>query len=106
MTHYGLAEELPHEATIRVVMQRTTKAIPHPRIGERVYEAGQEYDLPEWLAEAFFRGGEADPAEAHIQAGDAAQEASGAPVEAEAPSGGAKTRRGARGAKFGASTGV
>lgn len=106
MTHYGLAEELPHEATIRVVMQRTTKAIPHPRIGERVYEAGQEYDLPEWLAEAFFRGGEADPAEAHMQAVDGAQDASGAPQEPAAPSDGGRKARGARRAKFGASTGV
>jgi len=106
MTYYGLRAELPQEATIRVLMQRTTRAIPHPMIGERVYEAGQEYDLPEWLAEAFFRGGEADPAEAHMQVGDAAQEPLGAPQAAEGTPEGAKKACGVRRAKNGAAAGV
>lgn len=69
---YGLKPQKPEEATIRVRMQRTTQAqIPggNPIV---IYEAGQEYDLPEWLAQAFFKGGEADPAEAHEQPVEAA----------------------------------
>lgn len=104
--YYGLKPAEPEVTTIRVRMVKTTRATLDGGRTATDYQAGQDYDLPEWLAEAFFQGGEADPAEAHIQAGDAAQEASGAPVAADAPTDGAKTRRGARGAKFGASTGV
>lgn len=104
--HYGLPPPAIEITTIRVLMQKTTKAIPHPALGERVYEQGREYDLPDWLAEAFFRGGEADPAEAHMQDGEAAQEPLGAARAADGATDGAKTRRAARRAKNGASTGV
>lgn len=93
------------QQTVRVLMLRDAWGAPDG-ITRTFYAAGEEYDLPADLAGCFFSTSDADPAEAHIQAGDAAQEASGAPVEAEAPSGATKTRRGARGAKFGASTGV
>jgi hypothetical protein len=64
---YGLPPSKPEEVTMRVRMVKTTRAIPHPGSPEVDYLAGHDYDLPEWLAEAFFRGGEGDPAEAHEQ---------------------------------------
>jgi hypothetical protein len=82
---YGIPEPRPEVATIRVLMQRTTKAIPFPGSFEVTYQAGCEYDLPEWLAEAFFKGGEADPAEAHQQPSQAAQDGPGAAGEASGP---------------------
>lgn len=103
---YGLAPEPEVHATIRVRMVKDSRAIPCAGAPETVYVAGNDYDLPDWLAEAYFRDGIADPAEAHMQAENAAQEPQRAPVAAEGASGGAKTRRGAPRAKIGASTGV
>lgn len=103
---YGLKPTEPEVTTIRVRMVKTTRATLDGGCTATDYQAGEDYDLPEWLAEAFFRGGEADPAEAHMQGGGAAQDASGAPQEAEAPSDVARTRRAPRRAKFGASGGV
>lgn len=64
---YGIPEPTPEVVTIKVRMVKTTKAIPFAGSPEVVYEAGHDYHLPEWLALAFFRGGEGDPAEAHAQ---------------------------------------
>ena len=74
MSLYGLPEPAPEFATIKVRMLKTTRAIPYPGSPEVDYQEGCEYDLPEWLAEAFFRGGEGDPAEAHAQPETAPQE--------------------------------
>lgn len=91
--------------TVRVLMLKDAVGAPDG-ITKTHYVAGQEYDLPLDLADCFFSTGEADPAEAHMQAKEAAQDAPGAPQAAGGASGRAKTRRGAPGAKFGASAGV
>lgn len=67
MPLYGLPPPEPEMVVMRVRMQRTATATLDGGATTRVFEEGQEYDLPEWLAQAFFRGGEADPAEAHAQ---------------------------------------
>ena len=103
---YGLKPAEPEVPTIRVRMVKTTRATLDGGCTATDYQAGEDYDLPEWLAEAFVRGGEADPAEAHMQAENAAQDASGAPGEAGGASDGAKKARAPRRAKFGAPGGV
>lgn len=103
---YGLKPDEPEITTIRVHMVKTTRATLDGGRTAIDYEVGQDYDLPEWLAEAFFRDGKADPAEAHMQAENAAQEPLGAPGKPEVATGKAKTRRAAPGAKNGASAGV
>lgn len=65
--HYGIQPEPETVPTIRVRMLRTDKAIPFAGSYEVTYLEGHEYDLPDWLAEAYFRDGFADPAEAHAQ---------------------------------------
>jgi hypothetical protein len=67
---YGLPFGDPSQeaTTIRVRMVKTMRATTDGGRTSILCEAGQEYDLPEWLAEAFFTGGEADPAEAHQMA--------------------------------------
>jgi len=64
---YGLPPPEPEIVTIRVLMLRTSKATLDGGATTQTFEEGQEYDLPDWLAEAFFRGREADPAEAYLQ---------------------------------------
>lgn len=91
--------------TVRVLMLKDAVGAPDG-ITKTHYAAGQEYDLPTDLADCFFSTGDADPAEAHMQAANAAQDAPGAPQAAAGASGRGKTRRGAPGAKFGASAGV
>lgn len=93
------------QQTVRVVMLRDAWGAPDG-ITRTLYEGGREYDLPADLAECFFSTGEADPAEAHMQSADAAQEPLAASVEPDGASGGGKTRRGARRAKNGAAAGV
>ena len=88
---YGIPPETPPEPMIRVLMQRTSKATLDGGGTTRVFEEGHEYDLPEWLAEAFFRGGEADPAEAHAQHSADAQEGPGEAGDGEGPQVGSKT---------------
>jgi hypothetical protein len=78
---YGLPPEPEPVVLIRVLMQRTTKATLDGGRTEHVYEVGHEYDLPEWLALAFFAGGEADPAEAHAQPSASQNEGAGSPGE-------------------------
>lgn len=66
---YGINEQ-PEQTTIKVRMVRTLRAMVN---GKAVDLAeGSEHDLPEELAEALFRGHDADPAEAHQQPGYAA----------------------------------
>lgn len=62
---YGIPEVKPPVVTIQVRMVKTTKATLDGGCTTIEYQEGQEYDLPEWLAQAFFSGGEGDPAEAH-----------------------------------------
>lgn len=62
---YGLQPEQPPTATIRVRMVKTTRATLDGGRTVKDYEAGKDYDLPEWLARSFFAGGEGDPAEAY-----------------------------------------
>lgn len=52
------------KATIKVRMNRTAMGAPDS-VTVKEYKAGQEYDVPEDLAECFFSDGAADPAEAH-----------------------------------------
>lgn len=49
---------------IKVRMLRTTLGAPDS-VTVREYKEGQEYSIPEDLAECFFSTGDADPAEAH-----------------------------------------
>lgn len=93
------------QQTVRVLMLRDAWGAPDG-ITRTFYAGGQEYDLPTDLAECFFSTSDADPAEAHMQVMDAAQEPLGAPQEAEGTPEGAKKARVARRAKIRASTGV
>lgn len=61
---YGVMPETEPVTTVRVRMVKTSQATLDQRT-TLTLEAGTEYDLPEWLAQAFFKGGEADPAEAY-----------------------------------------
>ena len=92
------------QQTVRVLMLRDAWGAPDG-ITRTFYAAGEEYDLPADLAGCFFSTSDADPAEAHMQAGDAAQEPLGAPQAADGASDGAKKARGARRAKIGAAAG-
>jgi hypothetical protein len=89
---YGLPPEQPPVTTIRVRMVRTTRATLDGGKTVREFAAGEEYDLPEWLAEAFFKGGEGDPAEAYAgldSEGEATQtEAATAATEQQDEAGG------------------
>lgn len=93
------------QQTVRVVMLRDAWGAPDG-ITRTFYAAGEEYDLPADLAGCFFSTSDADPAEAHMQAENAAQDASGAPGEADGAPDGTKKARGARRAKIGAAAGV
>lgn len=92
------------QQTVRVLMLRDAWGAPDG-ITRTFYAAGEEYDLPADLAGCFFSTSDADPAEAHMQAGDAAQEPLGAPEAAGGAHEGAEKARGARRAKFGAAAG-
>lgn len=56
------------KAKIKVRMNRTAKGAPDS-ITVKEYLEGEEYDVPEDLAECFFSDGSADPAEAHADGG-------------------------------------
>lgn len=99
--HYGIQPEPETVPTIRVRMLRTDKAIPFAGSYEVTYLEGHEYDLPDWLAEAYFRDGFADPAEAHVQpSGEALSGGENQPSQsgiAETPSASASKIRARRG---------
>jgi len=93
------------QQTVRVLMLRDAWGAPDG-ITRTFYAAGEEYDLPADLAGCFFSTSDADPAEAHTQLVDAAQEPLGAPQAAEGTPEGAKKACGVRRAKNGAAAGV
>jgi len=103
---YGLLPPVPEVATIRVVMLRTDTATLDGGATTMTLEAGREYDLPEWLAEAYFRDGKADPAEAHQQPGDEPRAASEGGPEAPGPSQRARKRKSPPAAQNGAGNGA
>lgn len=73
-------------ATIRVLMTATAKgALTSTHIKE--FHEGQEYDIPEELAHAFFDMGVADPAEAHEKPQDGREGDAGSkgPADGETP---------------------
>lgn len=102
---YGLIQMPDAVATIQVRMIAGTWGCPTPT-ARVFYEAGQIYDVPEDLAQCFFSTHAADPAEAHMQDGDAAVATLGAATEAAAPSESTRKARGPRRAKFDAGKGA
>lgn len=75
---YSLAQR-PPIPTVRIVMLKTTKGAPDG-ITTVEYVEGQEYDVPEDLAGAFFSTHSADPAEAHEAVAEAAEQTHADPV--------------------------
>ena len=82
MSYYGLPAEPDMRPTIRVRMVADAWGCPDPRTRVQ-YLAGQEYDLPEDLAECFFSTHSADPAEAHEQPSSDPESQEAAPEVAE-----------------------
>lgn len=102
---YGLPPPEPEIVKIRVLMLKTSKATLDGGATVNEFEAGQEYDLPDWLAEAFFRGGEADPAEAHVQDEATFHGSENETENPAAPTRKVKNRRAPHRAEFGAAGG-